>query len=110
MTAGIDGRHPAKARSHKLACIAFSQKDKSMSRANDVFPSELETNNGPDVLWGAPSIARVINKSIRATYYLLENKIIPANKAGGQWVASRRRLLNFLGDSTTIEAPTKEVR
>ena len=36
-----------------------------------------------DLVWGAPSIARIIGKSVRATYHLLENQLIPAGKVGG---------------------------
>jgi hypothetical protein len=68
-----------------------------MSRANDVFPTESETDNEPDLVWGAPAIARVINKSLRSTYYLLENQFVPASKVGGQWCGSRRRL-SSIGD------------
>jgi hypothetical protein len=67
-----------------------------MPKANLTPHKELNADQS-DLIWGAPSIGRVINKSVRATYHLLENKFIPAGKVGGQWVGSRRRLLS-IGD------------
>jgi hypothetical protein len=40
-----------------------------------------------DTLWGASEIARAINRTKRQTYRLLEDKHIPARKAG--WPAVR---------------------
>lgn len=45
-----------------------------------------------DLAWGAREIARLIGKTPRATFHLLENGQIPATKVGRQWVASRRVL------------------
>jgi hypothetical protein len=47
---------------------------------------------GADLLWGAASIAAELGLSVRKTFYLLENGLIPAQKIGGLWVASRSRL------------------
>jgi hypothetical protein len=47
---------------------------------------------GHDVLRGVPKIAKFIGESERRTYYLLENKLLPAGKQGAAWVASRSRL------------------
>jgi hypothetical protein len=49
-----------------------------------------------DVLWGATEIGRVIGKTPRATFHLLERGLLPARKIGKQWCASRRRLLQAL--------------
>jgi hypothetical protein len=44
-------------------------------------------------LWGAASIGEVIGKPERATFHMLEKRLLPAKKVGGRWVASRRKLL-----------------
>ena len=49
-----------------------------------------------DVVWGAAAIGRVIRKTPRSTYYLLEAGHLPARKVGAQWCASRSRLLRAL--------------
>jgi hypothetical protein len=49
-----------------------------------------------DVVWGAEAIGRVIGKSTRATFHLLEAGLLPARKVGKQWCASRQRLLAAL--------------
>jgi hypothetical protein len=41
-----------------------------------------------NLIWGAPAISRFIDRSLRATYHLLENGLIPANKVGDRWVTS----------------------
>jgi hypothetical protein len=46
-----------------------------------------------DVVWGAAAIAAVIRKKERQAFYLLEKGLLPARKLGGQWVASRKKLL-----------------
>lgn len=45
--------------------------------------------------WGAAQIARVIGKTPRATFSLLEDGEIPAKKVGGRWVADRDNLSAF---------------
>lgn len=52
----------------------------------DAEPNEL------DLAWGAREIARLIGKTPRATFHLLEQGQIPAKKIGAQWVASRKVL------------------
>jgi hypothetical protein len=49
-----------------------------------------------DVLWGCARIAKVIGRSERSVFHLLENGLLPAKKVGGRWVASRRKLLDAL--------------
>ena len=44
-------------------------------------------------VWGAANIAKVLNKSTRAAFHLLEQKHVDAEKLGGQWVSTKRRLL-----------------
>jgi hypothetical protein len=46
--------------------------------------------------WGAPAIAKVINKSTDATEHMLTKGLIDARKVGGRWVSTPRRLLASL--------------
>jgi hypothetical protein len=58
-------------------------------------------------LWGAEQIGRaagLLNDDgtvdLRKVYYHLENKHLPADKAGKQWISSTRRILRvFTGES-----------
>jgi hypothetical protein len=51
-------------------------------------------------LWGAEAIAREINRAPRATYHLLENGYLDADRVGGRWVSTPRRLREqFAGKS-----------
>jgi hypothetical protein len=45
-----------------------------------------------DRLRGVRQIAAELDETIRRTYYLLENGLIPAGKQGGNWIGSRRAL------------------
>ena len=52
-------------------------------------------------LWGAEAIAREIKREPRATYHLLENGRLDADRVGGRWVSTPRRLrAQFAGRST----------
>ncbi|MCA1403720.1 DNA-binding protein [Ensifer sp. IC3342] len=55
--------------------------------------SEIE--NGLELIWGAEAIAKIIGRSTRATFYMLDNGELPAKKVGGRWVAERSKLLSF---------------
>jgi hypothetical protein len=43
------------------------------------------------LIWGAAPIGETINRSPKATYWLLENGHIDADKIGGRWCTTRRR-------------------
>ena len=43
-------------------------------------------------VWGAPNIAKVINKSTDATEHLLAKRRVDASKVGKIWMSTRRRL------------------
>jgi len=50
-----------------------------------------------DLIWGAEAIGGELYgernaRNTRKAFYLLENRRVPAEKIGSQWVASRRRL------------------
>ena len=55
------------------------------------------TDNDPDKpVWGAPNIAKVINKTTDATEHLLAKGHVDASKVGKIWVSTPRRLLASL--------------
>jgi hypothetical protein len=49
-----------------------------------------------DILWGCAAIARAIGRTERQAFHLCSKGQLPVTKIGGQWVASRRRLLMHL--------------
>lgn len=48
-----------------------------------------------DLVWGGEDIAKVIGRTARVTFSLLEKGELPAKKVGGRWVASRQKLIDF---------------
>ena len=49
-----------------------------------------------DLLWGAAEIARVINRTPKQVFHMLESgHIPPARKRAGKWVVSERQLREF---------------
>jgi hypothetical protein len=60
----------------------------------------LPANDEPlDLIWGADAIAKHLGLSRRQAFHMLEKGQLPARKAGGKWVASRRVLqAHFEGD------------
>jgi hypothetical protein len=60
-------------------------------------------DEGSDIVWGAAEIGRVIRKSERQAYYLLEAGLLPGRKIGRQWCASRGKLLRaLLGEESAL--------
>ena len=59
-----------------------------------------EENDLDRPLWGAQAIARAINRAPRAAYHLLEKGHLDADRVGGRWVTTPRRLrAQFAGGS-----------
>jgi hypothetical protein len=57
--------------------------------------SGMPDESGSDLdrpVWGAVAISRLINRSARQTFHLLETGELPARKVGGRWVTTQRRL------------------
>jgi hypothetical protein len=60
----------------------------------------MNDDNAPlagDLIWGAKGFSLELfgsddPKSVRKAFYLLERKLIDAEKIGDQWVGSRQRL------------------
>jgi len=54
---------------------------------------ETMSTEKDEMLWGAAPIGKVINRSPRQTYNLLEKGLIKsAKRIGGRWSAGRRNL------------------
>jgi hypothetical protein len=62
--------------------------------------SENNFDRALDVpVWGAAAIGRVLNQSRRQAYHLLERRLVDADRIGGRWRSTPRRLLQP-GDRT----------
>lgn len=48
-----------------------------------------------DLIWEVSAIAKVIGRTERQTFRLLETGQIPGKKVGGRWVATRSDLERF---------------
>ncbi|WP_421360260.1 DNA-binding protein [Agrobacterium rosae] len=48
-----------------------------------------------ELIWGGEEIAKVIGRTKRITFSLLEKGELPAKKVGGRWVAERSKLISF---------------
>jgi hypothetical protein len=52
------------------------------------------TDNDPDrPVWGVTEISKLLNRTVRQTYHLMENGHVDASRVGGRWVTTKRRLL-----------------
>ena len=49
-------------------------------------------------VWGAAAIGRVIGRSERQAYHLLERTLLDASKVGSLWVSTPRRLLRGISE------------
>lgn len=45
-----------------------------------------------DLVWGCAAIAKVIQRTPRQTFHMLESGLLPARKIGNRWVAERGKL------------------
>ncbi len=54
-----------------------------------------EVDEGLNLVWGGENIARLIGRSPRITFHLLEKGELPAKKVGNRWVAERSKLIAF---------------
>lgn len=56
----------------------------------------MRAEEGPlELVWGGEEIAKVIGRTPRVAFMLLEKGELPAKKVGGRWVAERNQLLAF---------------
>ena len=57
--------------------------------------ANAEQSENMELVWGATEIAKVIGRSARSTFHLLERGDLPARKVGSRWVADRGNLVEF---------------
>jgi hypothetical protein len=55
--------------------------------------TEIERNL--DLIWGGEAIAKLIGRTRRQTFHMLETGMLPAKKVGDRWVAERGKLIRF---------------
>jgi hypothetical protein len=56
-------------------------------------------------VWGAENIAKVIGRTTRQTFGLLEAGALPAKKIGNRWVGGRRKLRErVLGEDADVQS------
>lgn len=60
----------------------------------------METNTDFQLVWGGEEIAKVIGRTPRITFLLLEKGELPAKKVGGRWVAERSELVRFFRETS----------
>jgi hypothetical protein len=70
-----------------------------LERSPALAPARDDTSTTPsDLIWGAERIARLINRTPRAVWYMLDRgQIACAKKVGGRWCTSRSALLREFG-------------
>lgn len=53
-----------------------------------------------DLIWEVADIAKLIGRTERQTFHMLNKGELPAKKVGGRWVAERSKLIAFfMGDA-----------
>jgi len=52
-----------------------------------------------DLIWEVAEIAKLIGRTERQTFHILQSGALPAKKVGGRWVAERGTLLRFFMES-----------
>ncbi|WP_165779363.1 DNA-binding protein [Rhizobium hidalgonense] len=60
-----------------------------------MLKTEENPSSSMDLVWGAAEIAKLIGRSPRATFHMLDGGELPAKKVGGRWVAERGKLIAF---------------
>jgi len=48
-----------------------------------------------NLVWGGAEIAKLIKRTPRQTFHMLESGQLPAKKIGERWVAERGKLIRF---------------
>ena len=57
--------------------------------------NNTETVTPLDLIWEVSEIAKLIGRTERQTFHLLNGGQLPAKKVGGRWVAERSKLIAF---------------
>jgi hypothetical protein len=63
----------------------------------------IEATEVSNLVWGARDIARVLGRSERSTFHLLESGHLPARRVGGRWVVSRKKLLTAINGDVCVD-------
>ncbi|MDX1193725.1 DNA-binding protein [Sinorhizobium medicae] len=58
-----------------------------------------ESAGALDLIWGAEEIGKVIGRSTRATFDMLDKGELPGKKVNGRWVIARSKLIAFFMES-----------
>ncbi|WP_413989367.1 DNA-binding protein [Labrys okinawensis] len=58
-----------------------------------------------DLIWGADAIAAELGLDRRRAFYMLEKRMIPAQKVGRAWCASRTGLKTFFSNIAAGKLP-----
>ena len=53
------------------------------------------TDTKLDLVWEVAEIAKIIGRTERQTFHMLNAGKLPGKKVGGRWVASRQKLIDF---------------
>ncbi|HEV7417902.1 MAG TPA: DNA-binding protein [Tianweitania sediminis] len=59
------------------------------------MPPDNSRSDKLDLIWGVSAIAKIICRTDRQTFRLVEAGELPAKKVGGRWVAERSKLVAF---------------
>jgi hypothetical protein len=70
--------------------------DKRRARGRNVTPADTSDDKALEIVWGVAAIARIIKRTQRQTYHLLEKGHLPAKKIGSRWCAVPGRLKDHL--------------
>lgn len=55
----------------------------------------MSESENMDLIWEVSEIAKVIGRTERQTFHMLQSGQLPAKKVGGRWVAERGQLIRF---------------
>lgn len=58
-----------------------------------------ETTGALDLIWGAEEIGKVIGRTTRSTFDMLDKGELPAKKVNGRWVVARSKLIAFFTEA-----------
>lgn len=57
------------------------------------------TESALDLVWEVSEIAKIIGRTPRQTFHMINKGELPAKKVGGRWVAERSKLIAFFMDT-----------
>ncbi len=55
----------------------------------------MATEKNLDLIWEVAEIAKLIGRTPRQTFHMLQSGQLPAKKVGGRWVIERSKLVAF---------------